>query len=197
MNYCFMTFEKIKTAAQLRAKYLHNFREKEVENVNPEKTYLNEELISLPKIDGKNNVLSVVYHDDEVGNVHCHAFIVPIDEKGKLNASRFTDGNRICSQMQTSYAEAMMQFGLKRGLKNSHAKHKDIKKYYAELNQTMNIPIPYLEENALDYRNRILQELKTARAVTKRAAHAKMSKQEFQRLYEEEVKSCKFNILWM
>ena len=52
--------------------------------------------------DGKNNVLSVVYHADEPGNVHCHAIVVPVDEKGNLNASRFLDGRRVISQMQAA-----------------------------------------------------------------------------------------------
>lgn len=37
------------------------------------------------------------------------------------------------SAMQDDYASAMKQFGLERGLKGSTAKHKSIKRYYAEL----------------------------------------------------------------
>lgn len=36
-----------------------------------------------------DNVVSVVYHGDEAGNVHCHALIIPIDEKGALNAKGY------------------------------------------------------------------------------------------------------------
>lgn len=32
------------------------------------------------------NVISAVYHADETGNVHIHAMVIPIDDKGKLNA---------------------------------------------------------------------------------------------------------------
>lgn len=254
-----MTFEKIKTFAQMRAKYIHNYREKEVENADPDRAHLNDELVHLPEInnrqlsyqeafqkrihelpyysnhnirsnavlgleivttfsrsandkgqidleewkkqnvawlqktfnhaeDGKNNVLSVMYHGDEAGNVHCHAFVIPIDENGKLNASRYTDGSRMCSQMQTSYAQDMEVFGLERGLEHSHAKHKDIKKYYAELNKAMDVPSPYEGETAREYKDRIIEELRTARAATKRKCDEEERKhtERLTKLYSQE-----------
>lgn len=33
-----------------------------------------------------NNVISVVYHGDEAGNVHCHAIVIPMTENGSLSA---------------------------------------------------------------------------------------------------------------
>lgn len=53
MGYCFMTFQKIKTPAEMRARYIHNYREKEVSNVDPQKAFLNEELIKLTDEEGK------------------------------------------------------------------------------------------------------------------------------------------------
>lgn len=109
--------------------------------------------------DNKPNVVSVVYHADEPGNVHCHALIIPIDDKGRLNASFYIDGSRVLSEMQTSYALAMMPFGLERGLEDSGAKHKDIRKFYAELNRAIQVPEPEQNELAADYRNRLLDYL--------------------------------------
>lgn len=115
--------------------------------------------------DKKDNVVSVVYHGDEVGNVHCHAIVIPIDENERLNAKRFTNGSRMMSQMQSSYAEYMKEFGLERGLQGSSAKHKDIKKYYAELNNAIkSTPEPQQNESAIDYYNRVIDEIQTIQA---------------------------------
>ena len=48
MGYCFMSIDKIKTGGKLRAKYNHNYRMVDVSNADPDKTHLNEELVSLP-----------------------------------------------------------------------------------------------------------------------------------------------------
>ena len=115
--------------------------------------------------DGKDNVISVTYHADEAGEVHCHAIVIPIDERGHLCASRFTDGSRIMSEHQTTYANYMKDLGLQRGLEGSTAKHKDIRKFYAELNQSLkDIPEPLRDETAIDYLNRTKEEIMQARA---------------------------------
>lgn len=106
--------------------------------------------------DGKSNVLSVIYHADEPGNVHCHAIVVPIDEAGHLNASRFLNGRQKLTEMQNSYAKEMEEFGLERGLENGQASHRDIKKYYADLNNAINVSNPLPQEPAQDYRERVL-----------------------------------------
>ena len=51
-----------------------------------------------------NNVRSVILHQDE-GIPHLHAFIIPVDEKGVLNASYYIGGMQRCSRLQASYAE--------------------------------------------------------------------------------------------
>lgn len=109
--------------------------------------------------DNKDNVISVMYHADEAGNVHCHAIVIPVDEKGHLNASRFIDGSRTLANMQTSYAESMKEFGLMRGLENSSAKHTDIRRFYTELNRSMAIPEPFDNETAIEYHDRISEDL--------------------------------------
>ena len=77
-----------------------------------------------------NCVLSVMYHGDEYGNVHCHSLVVPVNEEGRICASRFTDGAAALRRLQDSYAKAMQEHGLKRGIERSSAKHQDIKKFY-------------------------------------------------------------------
>lgn len=131
--------------------------------------------------DGKSNVISMVYHADEPGNVHCHAIITPVDERGRLNASRFIGSRRALSEMQTDYGNAMKQFGLKRGLENGQARHEDIKKFYADLNNSIQVSLPQKGETAMEYRDRVLEELETAQAAALR------ERREQQRLIEREI----------
>lgn len=118
--------------------------------------------------DGRNNIASVVFHADEPGNVHCHAIIIPVDDKGHINARFYTDGAKALSEMQNSYAKEMKEFGLERGLKGGQASHKQIRKYYADLNRSLILPdvIPF--ESGEEYRNRCLEDIQTLQAAAKR-----------------------------
>lgn len=119
--------------------------------------------------DGRSNIMDVTYHADEPGNVHLHAIVIPIDENGHLNASRFTNGSRVMSEMQSSYARDMEEFGLERGLRGSKAKHKDIRKFYAELNRSIkSVPEPKRGESAYEYKMRVLENLETTYAAALR-----------------------------
>jgi hypothetical protein len=100
-----------------------------------------------------------------------HAFVVPIDENGHLNAKRFTDGRRAMSELQSSYADAVSDLGLERGLAGSSAKHKDIRKLYAGLNNAIDgLPEVQMNETAEQYKNRVLEEMKTIYAASKKEA---------------------------
>lgn len=114
-----------------------------------------------------DNVISVMYHGDEAGNVHCHAMVIPIDDKGKLNASYYINGRAKMRSLQDSYGEKMsFQHGLRRGLKGSKAKHEDIKRYYTALNQALATEAPAVEkingrnETAEEYRTRVNEIIK-------------------------------------
>ena len=113
--------------------------------------------------DDKDNVISVVYHGDETGNVHCHAMVIPVDDKGKLNASYYTDGRQRLVKMQDTYAKKMKQFNLQRGLEGSSASHRDIRSYYANLNNIKEKIPPVMEnETGAEYRKRVIEELNAA-----------------------------------
>lgn len=143
--------------------------------------------------DGKDNVISMVYHGDEAGNVHCHALVIPIDERGHLNASRFLDGSRQMSKLQTKYANYMKSFGLKRGLQGSQAKHKDIKKFYAELNQAMEERLQQRSgESIEDYMNRSIEHIKTMHAASLR--EIKEAEREQLHNVNERYQECRENI---
>lgn len=68
------------------------------------------------------------------------------------------------SGLQTSYAKDMEEFGLERGLEGSQARHQDIKKYYAGLNRGIEVDPPKENESALEYHNRILDQIQELQA---------------------------------
>lgn len=106
-----------------------------------------------------NNILSMVFHADEPGNVHIHTVIVPIDDKGHLNASYYIGKRNQLIQMQTSYAKSMQEHGLKRGLEHSRARHEDLNKFYAQINQAVNPEIPkYLPEDTIESYTKKVEE---------------------------------------
>lgn len=85
--------------------------------------------------------------------------------------------------MQNSYAKEMEEFVLERGLENRQASHRDIKKYYADLNNAINISDPLPQEPAQDYRERVLEELQTVQAAALRERTEKKIQMERQLAY--------------
>lgn len=111
----------------------------------------------LQKTFGKENVVSAVLHLDEK-TPHIHATIVPIvrgeRRKAKLEREKNAasgkrtyrtkkDRPRLCADdvmardklktYQTTYAEAMAKYGLRRGIDGSEAKHISTQQYYREV----------------------------------------------------------------
>lgn len=111
----------------------------------------------LQKTFGKENVVSAVLHLDEK-TPHIHATVVPIvrgeRRKAQLERARNAAGGkrtyrtkkdrpRLCADdvtardklkaYQTTYAEAMAEYGLKRGVEGSEAKHISTQQYYREV----------------------------------------------------------------
>ena len=83
---------------------------------------------------GRQNVVDSQLHLDEA-TPHIHSIVIPIDEKGKLNAREFLGGTRNrMVELQTKYAEAMKEHGLERGISKqiTKAQHKASTKYHAE-----------------------------------------------------------------
>ena len=111
----------------------------------------------LQKTFGKENVVSAVLHLDEK-TPHIHATVVPIvrgeRRKAKLERTKNAasgkrtyrtkkDRPRLCANdvmardklkaYQTTYAEAMAKYGLRRGVDGSEAKHISTQQYYREV----------------------------------------------------------------
>lgn len=102
-----------------------------------------------------DNVKSIIVHNDEACP-HIHAFIVPIDEHGNLNAKYYTAGRPAMLSMQDSYAKAMLPFGLERGEYKSIADAGEVKRFYAGLANAVHaeLPSPLPGEKTEDYRER-------------------------------------------
>ena len=110
---------------------------------------------------GRENVVSAVLHMDET-TPHIHATLIPIvtgerrkartkqpDGKRKYRKND-SSANRLCADdvmtrvklkfYQDSYAQCMQQYGLKRGIDGSEAKHMTNSQYYRDLlNQSESI----------------------------------------------------------
>ena len=71
---------------------------------------------------GKQNVFAGATNLDET-TPHVHIFVIPIDDKGKLNCRKFLGGGAKLKQLQTSYAKAVEKYGLQRGKEGSRRKH--------------------------------------------------------------------------
>src|SRR5207302_3664751 len=81
---------------------------------------------------GEANLVAGVLHRDEL-STHLQALVVPIDERGRLNARHFIGGDRHrLSELQDSYAERMAALGLERGVRGSVATHEEVKQWYAQ-----------------------------------------------------------------
>lgn len=86
--------------------------------------------------ESSKNVLSLRVDEDEK-TLHAHALIIPMHD-GKLNCKHYLNGKRCLSELQTSYANAMKEFGLERGTcwmdhpEELTRRHEHQKKYWYE-----------------------------------------------------------------
>lgn len=86
----------------------------------------------LAKKYGQDKIIVATVHRDET-SPHLSAFVVPLTQDGRLSAKEFI-GNRAQMQAdQTSFAAAVRDLGLERGIPGSKAKHQSIRAYYAAI----------------------------------------------------------------
>jgi hypothetical protein len=114
----------------------------------------------------KNKVIRAELHLDEA-TPHIHAYIVPLDERGKLSCWALFGGSRDrLSSLQDSFAAAVKHLGIERGIKGSIATHTEVKDYYADVNRDsldldleQQLPQPTHKEDAQKYRERVKEAL--------------------------------------
>lgn len=96
-------------------------------------SYFSDALDWMRKKHGEENVVYAGIHRDET-TPHLYAYVVPIDDQGRLNCRAFLGGSKALNEMQTDFAENVAKkYDLERGIEGSKAKHKTIQKYYAEI----------------------------------------------------------------
>lgn len=97
--------------------------------------YLHDALTWLQERHGAEHVVHASIHRDET-TPHLSAHVVPIDPKGKLNASHWLGGSAKMRAMQTEFADKVgKRHGLQRGIEGSRAKHVTMQQYYGRIEQ--------------------------------------------------------------
>jgi hypothetical protein len=97
--------------------------------------YFRESIDWLEKRHGKENVVGWSIHRDET-SPHLVAYVVPMSDRGTLNAKQWTGGAATLSKMQTDFAKNVgARNDLERGIEGSKAHHQTIKGFYAQIGQ--------------------------------------------------------------
>lgn len=95
---------------------------------------------------GEENILRLWLHQDE-STPHLHAFVIPLDKKGKLNCRYYLGGSDKLSSLQDRYSKAMEPYNLQRGIKGSKAHHKTVKEFYRAIEKVEQQDLPkYIQE---------------------------------------------------
>ena len=103
-----------------------------------------------------DNIVRATFHRDE-STPHIHAVIVPMNEKGHLNARDYVGDRVKLAALQDSYAEAMKPLGLSRGIRGSKVQHEQIKDYYKSVNlaESLDLSVDELRVLATDRQRQI------------------------------------------
>jgi hypothetical protein len=138
--------EKIRKNAVLTLEYVVTASPEKMAEMGQTRSedYLRDALTWLQDKHGAENILSAVIHNDEI-TPHLQVMVIPIDERGKLNARSLVGGKPQLSAMQTDFAERVgVKYGLDRGIERSGRRHETIRSYYgrAAENETLTLRLP-------------------------------------------------------
>ena len=109
---------------------------------------------------GAENIAGMSIHRD-ISTPQLVAYVVPIDQRGKLNCKNFLGGRAKLNKMQTDFANTVADLGLTRGKEGSKAKHTSIKEYYHDINHARDFnietvsPKPELFESKASYGEKV------------------------------------------
>ncbi|MEQ4546019.1 MAG: MobV family relaxase [Pantoea agglomerans] len=97
---------------------------------------------------GAQNVFVATVHRDEK-SPHLAAFVVPMTVDGRLSAKEFIGNRDKMRSDQTSFAEAVRDLGLERGIEGSKARHQRIQQHYGQLERPP-VTLPRLNPDHLE-----------------------------------------------
>ena len=137
-------------------------------------------------------------HRDET-TPHLVAYVVPIDQKGKLNCKEFLGGRAKLNKMQTDFANQVKDLGLTRGKEGSKSRHTSIKEYYHDINNARDFsikaetPKPELLESKARYGEKVTAAvigqveptIKAAKSILNDYERAKLGKKIAESSYED------------
>lgn len=135
--------EKVRKNAVLAVEYLITGSAEDMHRKSRKEQdlYFRDALKWLQDKHGKENVIYGGIHRDET-TPHLYAYVIPLDERGKLNCRHFFGAANALNLMQTDFFKKVGQFhGLSRGVEGSKAKHTDIREYYDRVNAAFE-PLP-------------------------------------------------------
>jgi len=102
----------------------------------------------LAKKYGQDRIITATVHRDEL-TPHLSAFVVPLTQDGRLSAKEFTGGRAQLARDQSTFAAAVADLGLERGIEGSRATHTRVKSFYGALEappvQHVSIPADFLQ----------------------------------------------------
>jgi hypothetical protein len=136
--------------------------------------YFRESIDWLEKRHGKENVVGWSIHRDET-SPHLVAYVVPMSDRGTLNAKQWTGGAAALSKMQTDFAKNVgARNDLERGIEGSKAHHQTIKGFYAQIGQAGQqiIVSPAMTEPKVLKKNLFSTEYETPETVAQRVTGA-------------------------
>ena len=113
---------------------------------------------------GRDNIIGFTVHYDE-NTPHIHAVITPVTGDNRLSQKEFIGGPGRLHWLQSSYAKALDNLGLRRGIINSKSKHQDIQRLYNVLNQALleKLPEKQLDESEAEYYERANKEYESSK----------------------------------
>jgi hypothetical protein len=136
-----------------------------------------------------DRIVRAELHLDEA-TPHIHAYLLPLDERGKLNCKGLFGSREKLRQFQDSYAQALEPLGVERGIRGSRATHTAIQSYYGAVMQEPDRTLaPEVVQYQLADRARALKERdemeQTARALERENAVLRQRVQQQEQTVQE------------
>ncbi len=136
-----------------------------------------------------DRIIRAELHLDEA-TPHIHAYLVPLDERGTLNCKGLFGSREQLRQFQDSYAQALEELGVERGIRGSRATHTAIQAYYGAVMREPDLTLePAVVQYQLADRARALKERdeleQTARALERENAALRQRVQQQEQIVQQ------------